>query len=60
MFEVTIIYDEYAWIEGECKKVNLKKSGAYKTWDEVESLLGCYVNAFKKITVELSEKEATE
>ena len=60
MFEVIIIYNEYAWIEGECKKINLRKKGQCKTWAEVETFLACYVEVFGKINCEVKILEVAE
>ena len=58
-YELELIYDEYGWVEGECKKVSLKKTAKFHNWDDLDAFLGSYVDAFGKITVSIKMKEVS-
>ena len=59
-YELKLIYDEYGWVEGELKKVNLHKTAKFRNWDDLDAFLGSYVDAFGKITVEIKMTEVTD
>ena len=56
-YELKLMYDEYGWVEGELKKVNLDKTATFRNWDDLETFVGCYVDAFGDITVKIKQKE---
>ena len=60
MYEITLIYDDYGWVDNECKKINLKKKGQCTTWAEVETFLACYFEVFGKINCEVKILEVAE
>lgn len=55
MYEVTQIVSEYAWIEGECKKAEVKQK--FKMcWEDVITFIGCMVDSSDKaIKFEIKE-----
>lgn len=55
MYKVTMIFNEYTTVDGEYKKVEIKKKGQCATWDDVETFLACQVEAFGSITCEIEE-----
>lgn len=60
-YELKLIYDEYGWVEiegkNECKKISLKKTAQFYNWDDLNALVGSYVDAFGDITVHIKKKE---
>ena len=63
-YELTLIYDEFCWVEveenkREVKKVKLNKTAKFHNWDDLEAFVGSYVDAFGKITVEIKMMEVT-
>ncbi len=58
-YELKLMYDEYGWVEGELKKVNLHKTAKFYNWDDLETFVGSYVDAFGAITVSITQKEVS-
>lgn len=55
MYEVTQIVSEYAWIEDECKKVEVKQK-FNMCWEDVITLISCMVDSTDKaIKFEIKE-----
>ena len=54
-YRVKIVFNEYVWVDGELKKAEAKRTGKCATWDDVETLLACNVEAFGSINCEIEE-----
>ena len=59
-YELELIYDEYGWVDGDCKKINLKKTAKFRNWDDLYAFVGSYVDAFGSITVKIRSMEVAE
>lgn len=61
MYEVTQIVSEYAWIDGDCKKAEVKQK-FNMCWEDFITFIGCMVdNSDKTIRFEVKEiKEIKE
>lgn len=60
MYEVTLIFNEYTYVDDDLKKVEVKKTGKCATWDDVETFLGAYVDMFNSVKAEIKFKEVGE
>lgn len=60
MYEITLLFNEYAYVNDSLEKVEIKKSGKCATWDDVEAFLGSYVDMFGSIKAEIKFKEVGE
>ena len=55
MYNVTLIYNDIVYVDGEFKRAELKKKGSCETWDDVETVLACNVELFGSVTVTIEE-----